>query len=258
MIFEGWLKEVNYRLLATWLYKSWLPYFLNNSEGQQLGNWSTTTQVCADIWIVWYPGLHGDVTRMFPTVISATKWVTSCVAASCAFRQVHRIIYPDWLWQKCKGAPCTLRRFANAAPVHFFWAKLALGNFVVENPVDAHQAHGFQILGMFFFQVVVLTISERTFGLFENGKYPQFICILKGLMMIYRWTDCGFPSIYRHSESPLQNGTQHQVEFPAHHHRPQVPPGICISWVFLAGVFHGVFQTLPLAPRWMHQQGSCH
>ena len=215
MIFEGWLKEVNYRLLATWLYKSWLPYFLNNSEGQQLGNWSTTTQVCADIWIVWYPGLHGDVTRMFPTVISATKWVTSCVAASCAFRQVHRIIYPDWLWQKCKGAPCTLRRFANAAPVHFFWAKLALGNFVVENPVDAHQAHGFQILGMFFFQVVVLTISERTFGLFENGKYPQFICILKGLMMIYRWTDCGFPSIYRHSESPLQNGTQLPARVPS-------------------------------------------
>ena len=29
--------------------------------------------------------------------------------------------------KKCKGAPCTLRRFANAAPVHFFWAKLALG-----------------------------------------------------------------------------------------------------------------------------------
>lgn len=160
-----------------------------------------------------------------------------------AFRQVHSIIYPDWLWQKCKGAPCTLRRFANPAPVHFFWAKLALGNFVVENPVDAHQAHAFQILGMYISSCSPHNQWKDVWFVWKWEIPPVHLHFkranddlsLNGLWFSPQFTDTPSPHFRTVPNS--------QLEFPAHHHRPQVPPGICISWVFSAGVSHGVFQT---------------
>lgn len=110
----------------------------------------------------------------------------------------------------CAGLPILLQCIFSEQSLRLVTLSLRILSMLIRHI-------GFRFWGCIF-QVAVLTISERNLvclKMDENGKYPQFICILKGLMMIYRWTDCGFPSIYRHSESPLQNGTQLPARVPS-------------------------------------------